>query len=1734
MRKLLNRKSCLKLVSALLVLSMLMGTVGNYPIVSKAADATVTVGDFTEPGAGTITVAENVAGGVKVTHSASVQPYQTLTTKNAYDATQGVHFEIEGITTSFTNGYSFQVNMGYAAPKSSNNGLNYEDNAVHMLISSNGNYKVWKTGDWDGARLADPSLPNSSIFAAGTLENKPVGNSLSFDIRITGDGKYELTVAGNEPIAIEESSANWWWHSDSAFKNARFSFQIWPAITNTDTYSVSDWWKNISAGATYVIKNISTSTFVTLDRSKVTLGVGKEATLNATVSPESATDKSVVWTSDNEAVATVENGVVKAVAKGTATITAKSANTAKTATCKISVIDTTPAASDFATSSKINVEDCTEGGVKVTHTNDVVAYETLTTQKTYDATQGVHLEMEGISTSYSKNEYSFMLYMGHETGYNSNQGVNYAAEAINMAISSNGNYKVWRTSQNSQKHNPAVDDADIMAYGTLKNPPNEKILSLDIRVLETGKYELTIEGNETIVLEEPGTPWFPSSVFKKARFGFMIWPAITDTTTYSLGDMFSNISKGATYMIKDISKSVATVEKVTLDYGEWNLVPGAVAELSATVSPEAASDKTLTWASDKEDVATVDQNGKVTAVATGTANITATASNGVKATCVVTVSSGKAAGIVTKSDINNGSYTAKEVPGGVQITYPQDAYFSGVSTMHPQKLDRGFLYRITDIKKTDASATADYSLAIAIGNMTSWDESTSARRSNQWYDKQGYMILYGKSGNFVLIRNKVLDQNFNVGDASKHEVIAAEKIEPLGDSLTLYVKEDGDNWTLVINDTHSYTFSNLNTHNTGSHEYWFSVGALSDFTVTESTPISGLNFWGDASANKKCAVNFTISTIAPTVSTLFTDGMMFQQNKPMNVWGYGIAGTTATAKLYKGEELLETKTATVSSAGRWDVSFTARAGSYDTYKMDIQVGEKAHQVIDNILIGELWVAAGQSNMALKVSEDMNAETILAAANNSSLRFYVEADYAYDYVGTQPAYPAVDVPNSQWVYGNDADKVKGVTAIGYTFAKTLQENLDVPVGIIDTAIGGTYIEAWLSRSAIESDATVLAALKKTASPYAAAWYYGVNTFAQNAGNMSTLYNGQIGALEGMNVAGTIWYQGESNEWNADIYDDELDLLKRSWSKVFGYENGDMPFIFTQIAPYEVGTSEQMVKSYMALYMEQAWKRSADKNTAMLTLYDLPLEHMKDGVSSHPIHPRTKTPVAERFALAAMNMVYNGGDEYTAPVYKSMEIKGDVAYVKFDRVGNDGLKTTDGSVNLHGFTIAGADGIFVNAEAEIVDKDTVKVWSSYVEKPQNVIYAFSDMNQGANLCNSVGIPVSPFRTVELNDTVSRPNSSLTYFVAQDWMYADKDVWVCTETGDTPADYYKYMPSFAVTGGTYTYDSATKEEGTASLKVTYSDDFTVSPILSYYSIKQDWSKFNYLAVSLKNADNVKVAMKLTSDGTVYTVPAVDGKDVTDIAGSQAGFTKVVFDLTKLNDSVLSALTDVSFVVTADKAGTMCFDNFLFGMSDPSQNEVVDYTDEFAALREGNMAPERDGYVFAGWYYNEACTESVEQNVTTLEAGRKAYAKFVPASVLSVKAQLKLPTGTTAEQITADSKVQMRLVTTVDTLRYKKVGFKVTSNGITKEFTTTTAYTSINAAGVKVEAKDFSEASTYFITKNLGNITVGSNQDREIIVQAFWETMDGTIVYGEASTKTIRQGLNALNQTDATDYSR
>ncbi len=709
-----------------------------------------------------------------------------------------------------------------------------------------------------------------------------------------------------------------------------------------------------------------------------------------------------------------------------------------------------------------------------------------------------------------------------------------------------------------------------------------------------------------------------------------------------------------------------------------------------------------------------------------------------------------------------------------------------------------------------------------------------------------------------------------------------------------------------------------------------------------------------------CGANIVAQQVIPALGdnvppamlpTIFSNGMMFQQNKPMNVFGYGVAGTQMTAELYKGEEKLETVTATVDETGRFDLAFSARKGSYDAYSFRVY-GGGLDKTVKNVLIGELWVAGGQSNMELAVRVcEQESEVIVESDKN--LRVFCMPTIPSEDVLLDPA---KDIPKAYWINGNKLE-ISSVSSVGLAFAAKLKRELNVPVGFLNTAIGGTVIEAWISRDAISNNAALKAELDKRAL------YYDEEYIPLSNGLMSTYYNQKIGPLAGFNVAGTIWYQGESNSNRSEIYDVELALLKQSWGETFGYENGGMPFIFTQVAPYRYdnGLYNQQHLGYLAMYMERGWKLCDTDTTAMLTIYDLPLNHMmEDGkTSTNPIHPRVKTPVGERFAAAALNMVYGGTGEYTAPVYKSMEIKGGAIYITFDRVGS-GLKSVDGTANLHGFTIAGADGVYVNAEAVIVDADTVKVWNTRVNDPKNVIYAFDNFNQGANLANSANIPASPFRTVQLNDTTSKPDASVDYFTAQDWMLADKDVWVYDSTFSEVA---AFRPSFTVTGGTYGYNNTLQKEGTGALQVDFGGNFTVSPILTYESVKQSYAKYNTLSVWVRNVGATAVELTLTVNGNT-AVKTVDGAAAVTLAAGTKAYHLVTFDLSAVD------ATSFTFGGTAAAAGTLLFDEFSFGMTEPFASGSCLHT--AVVLASGKDATCTEPGLTAGSYC-DLCGESV-----------------------------------------------------------------------------------------------------------------------------------------------------------------
>jgi sialate O-acetylesterase len=287
-------------------------------------------------------------------------------------------------------------------------------------------------------------------------------------------------------------------------------------------------------------------------------------------------------------------------------------------------------------------------------------------------------------------------------------------------------------------------------------------------------------------------------------------------------------------------------------------------------------------------------------------------------------------------------------------------------------------------------------------------------------------------------------------------------------------------------------------------------------------------------------------------------------------------------------------------------------------------------------------------------------------------------------------------------------------VAYSFAQDLRKELNVPVGIISTNYGGTPAESWTSRGKLESNEELKPLLEITGK--------GVHT-------PTVLYNAMIAPLVPYAIRGAIWYQGESNAGNPKLYQTLFPAMIADWRSAFG--QGDFPFLFVQLAPFMAKTEEPVQSGWAELREAQLLTLSAEPNTGMAVITDLGDE--KD------IHPKQKQLVGARLALAARKLAYGQDITHSGPLFKEMKVEGDRAILSFEHVGG-GLVAKDGP--LTGFAIAGSDGTFHKAQAEI-QGDTVVVSSPEVKEPKAVRYGWANFPV-VNLTNTEGLPASPFRT------------------------------------------------------------------------------------------------------------------------------------------------------------------------------------------------------------------------------------------------------------------------------------------------------------------------------------------------------------------------------------------------------
>jgi sialate O-acetylesterase len=437
-----------------------------------------------------------------------------------------------------------------------------------------------------------------------------------------------------------------------------------------------------------------------------------------------------------------------------------------------------------------------------------------------------------------------------------------------------------------------------------------------------------------------------------------------------------------------------------------------------------------------------------------------------------------------------------------------------------------------------------------------------------------------------------------------------------------------------------------------------------------------------------------------TPNPVFSDNAVLQQGVAMPVWGKASPGERVTVE-FQGQ-----KAAAIAKDGSWIVTLRPlKQGEHLT----MTVSGRNTVRIENIAVGEVWLASGQSNMAFRlVSAEGSAEEIATSAD-PLLR--------QGTIAREPSNVPLRETPVKWQEAKP-QTAGDFSAVGYYFAKRLRKTLGCPVGILNGARGGTRIEAWMSDEALKPFEGQYDPRKPKNRSEGA-----------NVNTASALWNGIIAPVVPFPIRGVIWYQGESNAGEADLYRKTFPAMIQSWRRAWGH--GDFPFLFVQLAPFMKIVSDPQESAWAEIRDAQRYTAQIVPNTAMAVITDCG--------DPDDIHPKRKAPVGERLALAAEALAYGKNVAYRGPTYRSMTVVGGRAVIEFADA-TAGLTANGGE--LTGFTIAGADRVFHNARATIHGPRVI-VSSDAVANPVAVRFAWADCPV-ANLFNGAGLPASPFRT------------------------------------------------------------------------------------------------------------------------------------------------------------------------------------------------------------------------------------------------------------------------------------------------------------------------------------------------------------------------------------------------------
>lgn len=455
-----------------------------------------------------------------------------------------------------------------------------------------------------------------------------------------------------------------------------------------------------------------------------------------------------------------------------------------------------------------------------------------------------------------------------------------------------------------------------------------------------------------------------------------------------------------------------------------------------------------------------------------------------------------------------------------------------------------------------------------------------------------------------------------------------------------------------------------------------------------------------------------------TLPSIIGSQMVLQRDMPCPVWGWAAEGEEVTVE-FAGQR----HTTRAGAGGKWMVRLEPEAANAQPQAMTIR--GRNTLVLDDVLVGEVWLCSGQSNMEWPVSRAANAEEEISAAQHARIRHIKIPHRASDKPEDNAASDGWQVCSPQ--------SVGGFTAVGYYFGRALLRELDVPVGLIGSNWGGTRIEPWTPPEGFRQVPALAEIAQKLDTFPARVTQKDPKDPARTTTTIDhqsplALYNGMIHPLLPFAIRGAIWYQGESNNGEGMLYFEKMKALIGGWRSV--WNRPDMPFYYVQLAPFRYGNRDS-----------QALAGIWEAQTAALSIPHTGMAVTTDIGNTTDIHPTNKQEVGRRLALCALAGTYGkSGLIYSGPLYRQMQIEGSKVRLLFDHTGG-GLVSRDGRPLTH-FTVAGADGDFVEARAEI-DGNTILVHSDQVARPVAVRFAWHQEAE-PNLANKEGLPASPFRT------------------------------------------------------------------------------------------------------------------------------------------------------------------------------------------------------------------------------------------------------------------------------------------------------------------------------------------------------------------------------------------------------